>query len=55
MCTGMLAGGINTGPMVYFIIAILSQWFLRTRKPQWFMKYNYILGAGKCPFVIGTA
>ena len=55
LCTGMLAGGINTGPMVHFIIAILSQWFLRTRKPKWFVKYNYILGAGMCPSVIGTA
>ena len=48
----MLAGGINSGPTVYFAIALLSQWFLRTRKPRWFVKYNYILGAGTCPSFI---
>ena len=51
----MLAGGINSGPTVYFAIALLSQWFLRTRKPKWFVKYNYIVGAGMCPSFIGTA
>jgi len=45
LCMGMLGAGINTSPTVYFAIAWLSQWFLRTRYPKWFVKYNYILGA----------
>ncbi|KAG1829215.1 OPT oligopeptide transporter protein-domain-containing protein [Suillus subalutaceus] len=28
-----------------FAIAFLSQWWLRTRYPRWFAKYNYIIGA----------
>lgn len=30
---------------MYFTIALISQWYLRTRYPRWFAKYNYILGA----------
>ena len=30
---------------MYFIVAFASQWYLRTRYPRWFAKYNYILGA----------
>jgi hypothetical protein len=33
--------------MSYFAVAWFSQWFLRTRYPKWFAKYNYILGAGE--------
>jgi hypothetical protein len=43
---GMLGAGINTSPTIYFAIAWFSQWFLRTRYPKWFARYNYILGAG---------
>ncbi|KAJ7473925.1 OPT oligopeptide transporter protein-domain-containing protein [Mycena galericulata] len=43
---GFLCVGINSSNMSYFIIAYLSQWWLRTRYPRWFAKYNYILAAG---------
>ncbi|KAA1475197.1 OPT superfamily oligopeptide transporter [Dentipellis sp. KUC8613] len=40
-----LCVGINSSILSYFGIAWFSQWFLRTRYPKWFAKYNYILGA----------
>ena len=43
---GWLCVGINASVTSYFVIAWISQWFLRTRYPRWFAKYNYILGAG---------
>ncbi|KDQ57535.1 hypothetical protein JAAARDRAFT_130586 [Jaapia argillacea MUCL 33604] len=42
---GWLCVGINSSILSYFCIAWLSQWYLRTRYPRWFAKYNYILGA----------
>ncbi|KAH9057304.1 OPT oligopeptide transporter protein-domain-containing protein [Lactarius vividus] len=42
---GWLCVGINSSIASYFAIAWLSQWYLRTRYPRWFAKYNYILGA----------
>ncbi|KLO16064.1 OPT oligopeptide transporter [Schizopora paradoxa] len=42
---GWLCVGINSSILSYFSIAWFSQWFLRTRYPKWFVKYNYILGA----------
>ncbi|KAI0317705.1 OPT oligopeptide transporter protein-domain-containing protein [Amylostereum chailletii] len=42
---GWLCVGINSSILSYFVIAWLSQWWLRTRYPKWFAKYNYILGA----------
>ena len=42
---GWLCVGINSSISSYFIIAYLSQWWLRTRYPGWFAKYNYILAA----------
>jgi hypothetical protein len=47
----MLAAGINSPPTVYITVALVSQWYLRTRQPKWFVKYNYILGAGAYPFI----
>ena len=46
---GWLCVGINSSILSYFSIAWFSQWYLRTRCPRWFAKYNYILGAGE-PF-----
>ncbi|KAF8275121.1 OPT oligopeptide transporter protein-domain-containing protein, partial [Lactarius quietus] len=40
-----LCVGINSPYLVYYAIAVFSQWYLRTRHPKWFTKYNYILGA----------
>ncbi|KAJ6507971.1 OPT oligopeptide transporter protein-domain-containing protein [Mycena vitilis] len=42
---GWLCVGINSSILVYCSIAYLSQWWLRTRYPRWFNKYNYILAA----------
>ncbi|KZP23288.1 OPT superfamily oligopeptide transporter [Athelia psychrophila] len=42
---GWLCVGINASITMYFVIAWFSQWFLRTRYPRWFAKYNYILAA----------
>ncbi|KAG1866764.1 OPT oligopeptide transporter protein-domain-containing protein [Suillus subluteus] len=42
---GWLCVGINSSLLSYFAIAFLSQWWLRTRYPRWFAKYNYIIGA----------
>ncbi|KAI0266365.1 OPT oligopeptide transporter protein-domain-containing protein [Gloeopeniophorella convolvens] len=42
---GWLCVGINSSITSYFAIAWFSQWFLRTRYPRWFAKYNYILAA----------
>jgi hypothetical protein len=37
--------------MVYMMVALVSQWYLRTRHAKWFVKYNYILSAGVYPFI----
>lgn len=42
---GWLCVGINSSILSYFAVAFLSQWWLRTRYPSWFAKYNYIIGA----------
>jgi len=42
---GWLCVGINSSITSYFAVAWFSQWYLRTRYPRWFVKYNYILGA----------
>ena len=45
---GWLCVGINSSILSYFAVAFVSQWWLRTRHPRWFAKYNYIIGAGEC-------
>ncbi|KAG2150606.1 OPT oligopeptide transporter protein-domain-containing protein [Suillus clintonianus] len=42
---GWLCVGINSSILSYFTVAFVSQWWLRTRYPRWFAKYNYIIGA----------
>ncbi|KAG2138129.1 OPT oligopeptide transporter protein-domain-containing protein [Suillus cothurnatus] len=42
---GSLSAGINSSALSFFAVALLSQWWLRTRYPRWFVKYNYIVGA----------
>ncbi|KAG6865789.1 hypothetical protein C0991_011781 [Blastosporella zonata] len=42
---GWLCVGINSSITTYFMIAWFSQWWLRTRYPRWFAKYNYIVAA----------
>jgi hypothetical protein len=42
---GWLFVGINASIMVYFIIGFVSQWYVRRRYPELFVKYNYIVSA----------
>jgi len=42
---GWLCVGINSSIFSLFSVAFLSQWWLRTRYPRWFAKYNYIVAA----------
>lgn len=30
---------------MYFVIGFISQFYLRRRFPQWFVKYNYLVSA----------
>ncbi|KAI0345292.1 OPT oligopeptide transporter [Trametopsis cervina] len=41
-----LSVGINTSVNPSMVIGIFSQWFVRTRYPRAFTKYNYIVAAG---------
>ncbi|KAI0707763.1 OPT oligopeptide transporter [Earliella scabrosa] len=40
-----LGVGINTSVNPSMAIGIFSQWWVRTRYPRWFTKYNYIVAA----------
>ncbi|KII92275.1 hypothetical protein PLICRDRAFT_50693 [Plicaturopsis crispa FD-325 SS-3] len=42
---GWLCVGINSSILTYFSVAWFSQWYVRTRYPRWFAKYNYVLAA----------
>ncbi|EJD37993.1 OPT superfamily oligopeptide transporter [Auricularia subglabra TFB-10046 SS5] len=42
---GWLCVGINSSITSYFIVAYVSQYWLRRKHPSWFAKYNYIIGA----------
>ncbi|KZT11134.1 OPT oligopeptide transporter [Laetiporus sulphureus 93-53] len=40
-----LSVGVNTSVNTGMALGILSQWWIRTRYPRWFTKYNYIVAA----------
>ena len=42
---GWLSVGINASALCLFSVGFISQWWMRTRYPRWFAKYNYILAA----------
>ncbi|KAF8962606.1 OPT oligopeptide transporter [Flammula alnicola] len=42
---GWLPYSVNGQWWSCFVIGIFSQWWLRTRRPVWFVKYNYLLSA----------
>lgn len=42
---GWLFVGINSSCGMYFVIGFISQFYLRRRFPQWFVKYNYLVSA----------
>ena len=38
--------GINSAIISFFLVAFWSQWYLRRWKPDWFLRFNYVLCAG---------
>ena len=58
---GYLCVGINSSVMIYFAIALVTQYYVRRYYPDWYMKYNYILSAGLdggtqvCVFILSWA
>ena len=40
-----LSVGVNTQVNTATALGIFSQWWVRTRYPRWFTKYNYIVAA----------
>jgi OPT family small oligopeptide transporter len=44
-CLGYLSVGINSSTTLFFAVGFFSQFYVRKRYPQWFLKYNYILAA----------
>ncbi|KAF8824364.1 hypothetical protein HHX47_DHR8000136 [Lentinula edodes] len=38
-----LSVGINTSVNTSSLLGIMSQWWMRTKHPRWFTKYNYII------------
>jgi hypothetical protein len=42
---GLLSNGINSVTLMWFGIGWFSQGYLRRYRPNWFIKYNYILSA----------
>lgn len=42
---GWLFVGINSSCGPYFVIGFASQFYIRRRYPQWFVKYNYLVSA----------
>jgi hypothetical protein len=43
---GWLVTGINSAIISSFLAAFWSQHYLRRYKPEWFLKFNYVLCAG---------
>ena len=42
---GILSVGISSSMLSYFLIGFSSQFWLRRWKPDWFIKYKYMLAA----------
>ncbi|KAF9047508.1 OPT oligopeptide transporter protein-domain-containing protein [Panaeolus papilionaceus] len=42
---GWLPYSVNGQWWSCLVIGVFSQWWLRTRRPRWFIKYNYLLSA----------
>jgi len=42
---GNLFTGINSSFTSFYIVGFISQFYLRKYKPEWFVKYNYLLSA----------
>jgi hypothetical protein len=44
--TGALSHGTHSALFLHYAIGIVSQFYLRKYRPNWFIKYNYIMSAG---------
>ena len=42
---GYLFVGINSSIGVFFFLGFFAQWYLRRKRPEFFVKYNYIVSA----------
>jgi hypothetical protein len=42
---GFLCVGINSSILSFFLIGFFSQFYLRKYRPNWFIKYNYVLSS----------
>ena len=42
---GYLFIGFNDSVTMYFIVGFFAQWWLRKNRPEYFVKYNYIVSA----------
>lgn len=42
---GNLFVGINSSLTMFFVVAFISQFYLRKYRPQMFVKYNYLVSA----------
>ena len=42
---GLLNVGVNSVTLAWFIGGVISQFYLRKYRPNWFIKYNYVLSA----------
>lgn len=42
---GFLCVGINSSLLTYFAVGFFCQFYLRKYRPNWFIKYNYVLSA----------
>jgi hypothetical protein len=43
---GALSHGTHSGMLIKFALGFFAQLYLRKYRPNWFVKYNYILSAG---------
>ncbi|KZT63319.1 OPT superfamily oligopeptide transporter [Daedalea quercina L-15889] len=43
--SGDIYGGINSYINTSMVIGLFTQWWVRTRYPRWFVKYNYLVAA----------
>ena len=42
---GYLFVGINSAIGMFFFLGFFAQWYLRKKRPEFFIKYNYIVSA----------
>jgi hypothetical protein len=43
---GVLSHGTHSALFLHYVTGFVSQFYLRKYRPNWFIKYNYIMSAG---------